>query len=605
MISGDACSREGDRSAIGEEDSRGRTAGYEAPIRWHAAVINWRSSMKGRDGAREGTHPHHGDNPPSKPTATASLLASPFAADTPRSRLCASCSGPAELSSEAREGERQPWQREDVPQPPPRRHEHGSPDDSRWRAPLKSFDPTSDDDRRRPASGGGGDAIPRAQAGRPSAHRRPRSGSSSSALRPSARQTGRGSGVFNPCNQSMFNGLTTSASGSFPLSRRGNRCGEAAGGLPLGNVDGGGSAPDAIYHRYNRPGAVAVRDYRCRMAQTTGVDPAAVRDRERVARKSSGYRCVEVEGRQPQGPEVGGAAWETEPVGPRHVSVGQRLCWKEPPKAPTAVATAANPFLAGRGRWTWTREEDRQGRAGDDDSVSPVSRDYPRRRERGSERRGRSPRRVDRPVGVEELRARGADPRAIMEAALAARFGFDAVSIEPSVIVPSFYRRRRGTSSPCPAPSPPSPVSLAEAEGPVAGGGSAPRQRGTGNSNTHRSAAGEVRCSSREGAAPPYAPRDPAALSSTLPQREQERQQVEEQQCLLLFSPMLTPLLEEVNQCLYEHGLGSVLQIWRASRTEQERVLTSVGFTRREREIILWELTRMVRNTSTTCTVAI
>lgn len=74
---------------------------------------------------------------------------------------------------------------------------------------------------------------------------------------------------------------------------------------------------------------------------------------------------------------------------------------------------------------------------------------------------------------------------------------------------------------------------------------------------------------------------------------------------LLLFPPLLTPLLQEVDECLHEHQLGSLLDIWRSDPAEQDDVLRAVGFSRRERQTILWELERMIRVTSTTCAIAV
>lgn len=74
---------------------------------------------------------------------------------------------------------------------------------------------------------------------------------------------------------------------------------------------------------------------------------------------------------------------------------------------------------------------------------------------------------------------------------------------------------------------------------------------------------------------------------------------------LFLFPPMMTPLLQEVDECLRFHGLPEVQDIWHCAVADQTALLRSAGFSAAECRTIVWELERMVRVTSTTCTVAV
>lgn len=103
----------------------------------------------------------------------------------------------------------------------------------------------------------------------------------------------------------------------------------------------------------------------------------------------------------------------------------------------------------------------------------------------------------------------------------------------------------------------------------------------------------------------PPTPVCPSAASSGVFLRPTRAQVAEEEQQLLLFPPMLSPLLQEVDECLEAHQLGSLLEVWRAAPQELRELLGAVGFTPREADIVLWELRRMIRVTSTTCAVAI
>ncbi|CAJ1026128.1 hypothetical protein Q4I30_004088 [Leishmania utingensis] len=72
---------------------------------------------------------------------------------------------------------------------------------------------------------------------------------------------------------------------------------------------------------------------------------------------------------------------------------------------------------------------------------------------------------------------------------------------------------------------------------------------------------------------------------------------------LLLYPPLLTPLLQEVDACLRFHGLPTMAELWRWGVGDQEVILQAAGFKRVERQTILWELERMIRVSSTRCTV--
>lgn len=74
---------------------------------------------------------------------------------------------------------------------------------------------------------------------------------------------------------------------------------------------------------------------------------------------------------------------------------------------------------------------------------------------------------------------------------------------------------------------------------------------------------------------------------------------------LLPYAPMLSPLLLEVDHCLRAARLGSLLDMWRAGRRAQAGVLAAVGFSAAEVRVVLWELARMIRATSTMAAVAI
>jgi hypothetical protein len=74
---------------------------------------------------------------------------------------------------------------------------------------------------------------------------------------------------------------------------------------------------------------------------------------------------------------------------------------------------------------------------------------------------------------------------------------------------------------------------------------------------------------------------------------------------LLLFPPMMTPLLQEVDECLRFHGLPTMRDVWQWSVADQSALLTSAGFSASECRTIVWELERMIRTTSTTCAVAV
>ncbi|CAJ1008708.1 hypothetical protein Q4I28_004021 [Leishmania naiffi] len=73
---------------------------------------------------------------------------------------------------------------------------------------------------------------------------------------------------------------------------------------------------------------------------------------------------------------------------------------------------------------------------------------------------------------------------------------------------------------------------------------------------------------------------------------------------LLRYPPLLTPLLQEVDACLRFHGLPTMAELWRWGVGDQEVILQAAGFKRVERQTILWELERMIRVSSTRCTVS-
>lgn len=70
------------------------------------------------------------------------------------------------------------------------------------------------------------------------------------------------------------------------------------------------------------------------------------------------------------------------------------------------------------------------------------------------------------------------------------------------------------------------------------------------------------------------------------------------------YPPLLTPLLLEVDACLRYNGLPRVLDMWRWGAVDQSIVLERAGFTRAERQTILWELERTIRVTSTRCSIS-
>ncbi|CAD2220701.1 hypothetical protein ADEAN_000822300 [Angomonas deanei] len=64
---------------------------------------------------------------------------------------------------------------------------------------------------------------------------------------------------------------------------------------------------------------------------------------------------------------------------------------------------------------------------------------------------------------------------------------------------------------------------------------------------------------------------------------------------LLRFPPLLSPLLVEVQQRV------PLARVWGANRYHQTQLLLAAGFSKTEVEVILWELRRLIRNTSTEC----
>lgn len=68
---------------------------------------------------------------------------------------------------------------------------------------------------------------------------------------------------------------------------------------------------------------------------------------------------------------------------------------------------------------------------------------------------------------------------------------------------------------------------------------------------------------------------------------------------LLLYPPLLTPLLEEADMRLRVHRLPTMAELWRWGAGDQETILQIAGFRREERQTILWELERMIRISST------
>lgn len=73
---------------------------------------------------------------------------------------------------------------------------------------------------------------------------------------------------------------------------------------------------------------------------------------------------------------------------------------------------------------------------------------------------------------------------------------------------------------------------------------------------------------------------------------------------LLLYPPLLTPLLQEVDMRLRAHQLPSMAELWRWGVGDQEAILQIAGFRRAERQAILWELERMIRVSSTRCALS-
>ncbi|KPI87435.1 hypothetical protein ABL78_3466 [Leptomonas seymouri] len=72
-----------------------------------------------------------------------------------------------------------------------------------------------------------------------------------------------------------------------------------------------------------------------------------------------------------------------------------------------------------------------------------------------------------------------------------------------------------------------------------------------------------------------------------------------------IFPPMMTPLLQEVDECLRFHRLPVMRDIWQWKVADQTALLRSAGFSAAECQTITWELERMIRATSTMCTVAV
>ncbi|TPP50255.1 hypothetical protein CGC21_17190 [Leishmania donovani] len=73
---------------------------------------------------------------------------------------------------------------------------------------------------------------------------------------------------------------------------------------------------------------------------------------------------------------------------------------------------------------------------------------------------------------------------------------------------------------------------------------------------------------------------------------------------LLLYPPLLTPLLQEVGMRLRVHRLPTIAELWRWGGGDQEAILQIAGFRREERQTILWELERMIRVSSTRCALS-
>ncbi|KAK7194307.1 hypothetical protein NESM_000345700 [Novymonas esmeraldas] len=73
----------------------------------------------------------------------------------------------------------------------------------------------------------------------------------------------------------------------------------------------------------------------------------------------------------------------------------------------------------------------------------------------------------------------------------------------------------------------------------------------------------------------------------------------EEDVSVFLYPPLLTPLLHEVDARLRPCGLPTMAELWSWGVADQEEVLRFAGFTRAQRQTILWELERMTRVSST------
>ncbi|GET88748.1 hypothetical protein LtaPh_2311300 [Leishmania tarentolae] len=73
---------------------------------------------------------------------------------------------------------------------------------------------------------------------------------------------------------------------------------------------------------------------------------------------------------------------------------------------------------------------------------------------------------------------------------------------------------------------------------------------------------------------------------------------------LFLYSPLLTPLLQEVDMRLRVHRLPTMVKLWRWGVGDQEAILQIAGFSQAERKTILWELERTIRVSSTGCALS-
>lgn len=68
-----------------------------------------------------------------------------------------------------------------------------------------------------------------------------------------------------------------------------------------------------------------------------------------------------------------------------------------------------------------------------------------------------------------------------------------------------------------------------------------------------------------------------------------------------VYSPLLSPLLLEVNEQLLLHQLPSINVVWRWGAADQDAVLREAGFQCNERNLIIWEIERSIRVSSTMC----